>query len=100
MTCKHLDFAAFVDVHRLFNGSEIDESEAADVEPDSLAIDVRAECTGCGKAVRFEGPVGVAVGPGARPMVSFDGLALRAAGHLGENNTPPITVSGPHRVGP
>lgn len=98
MTCNHVDFRAVVEISRLFHGVEIDEAEALERQPDSLAIDLRAECVECGTPVRFEGPIGIAVGPGAKPTVSLDGLELRAAGHLGENNTPPLTVSGPYRV--
>lgn len=90
--CNHVDFAASVDIHRLFDGVEVDEADALNRQPDSLAIDVRAECAGCGIKVRFEGPIGVSVGPGAQPMVSLDGLELRAAGHLGENRTSAITA--------
>ena len=84
--CPHTDFLANVEICRLF------DSDVADVEsrPDSLSIDVRAWCKDCGKSVRFEGPIGVAVGPGAPPMVSLDGTELHAAGHMGENLTPTI----------
>lgn len=87
--CSHPDFEAHVEISRLFHSEDCDEF----TEPDSVAIDVRAKCSRCGKAVRFEGPVGVAVGPGAPPLVSFDGTELRAAGHLGENRTPAIMVT-------
>jgi hypothetical protein len=83
-----LDFVAVVEIGRLFDGIEC--NDAIDRAPDSVSIDVRAHCAACGKAVRFEGPIGVAVGPGAPPMVSVNGLELRAAGHLGENRTPPV----------
>ena len=78
--CTHEYFNANVEVSRLYND---DDGPIA-----SLAIDVRAECTDCGKPVRFEGPIGVAVGRGAPPCVSLDGLELRAAGHMGNNDTP------------
>lgn len=89
--CTHPDFAAFVDVHRLFDTDE-HEADPLAVQSDSLAITVRADCSVCGKAVRFEGPVGVATGPNAPPMVSFDGTELRAAGHMGENKSRGIVV--------
>lgn len=85
--CVHADFDAWVEVHRLF-GDNTAEADALTVPPDSVSVDVRVTCHDCGKAVRFEGPIGVGVGPGARPMVSLDGTELRAAGHLGENRTP------------
>jgi len=88
--CIHLDFLADVEISRLFGGVEC--NDAIERAPDSLAIDVRARCAACGKAVRFEGPIGVAVGPGAPPMVNIDGTELRAAGHMGNNDTPPIRM--------
>lgn len=92
----HTDFSALVDIHRLFNDGD-EEALALTTRPRSLAITVRAACTACGKAVRFEGPVGIGVGPGARPTVNIDGTELRAAGHMGDNDTPytgfEITIS-------
>lgn len=76
----------FADVHRLF-AVDLTDEEALARQPDSVAITVRAECSVCGKRVRFEGPIGVAVGPGAPPMVDVDGTELRASGHMGENRT-------------
>lgn len=90
--CVHLDFTAFVDIARLFNPDD-DEAMAEYMEPRSVSITVKAECSACGKQVRFEGPIGIAVGPGAPPTVSFDGTELHAAGHMGENGTPPVRVS-------
>jgi len=87
--CSHGTFEAAVQVGRMFDS---DEAIAAGGDPDSVTVEVRAWCLECGKAVRFEGPIGVSVGPGARPMVSLDGRELRAAGHLGENRTPSITA--------
>ena len=78
--CQHESFNANVDIHRLM----ADE----DGPMESLAIDVRASCAQCGKPVRFEGPIGLSIGRGAHPCVSFDGLELRAAGHMGNNDTP------------
>lgn len=89
--CLHLDFTAGVEIHRLFNTEE-DTAIGETLPADSLAIDVKAECAACGKAVRFEGPIGVNVGAGARPTVSLDGTELRATGHMGENGTPFIGV--------
>lgn len=90
-TCMHIDFAAFVEVHRLFT-DDVPESEALTRQPDSVGVDVTASCAACGRKVRFEGPIGVEVGPGAVPCVSFDGTELRATGHLGENRTPGVRV--------
>lgn len=90
--CIHLEFSAFVEVHRLFDDTTVDEAKALTIQPDSLAVNLTAECAQCGIKVRFEGPVGIAVGPGAHPMVSLDGLELRAAGHLGENRSRSITA--------
>lgn len=78
--CTHENFTANVEISRIHNG---DEGPMA-----SLAIDVRAECSDCRKSVRFEGPIGAAIGRGAPPCVSIDGLELRAAGHMGNNDTP------------
>lgn len=89
--CVHLDFTATVEISRLYNDGE-DETLALTTAPRSLAFDVRASCVACGKAVRFEGPIGIAVGPGAPPTVSFDGTELHAAGHMGNNDSPPIRV--------
>lgn len=88
--CVHLDFVANVDISRLYDGLRCDE--ATERAPDSLALDVRAQCAACGKQVRFEGPIGIAVGSGARPTVSLDGTELHAAGHMGNNDTPPVTI--------
>lgn len=57
MTCKHLDFNALVEIARLFDWREITDDEAALVAPDSLAIELTVACSGCGKRVRFEGPI-------------------------------------------
>lgn len=78
--CQHENFVANVEIYRLTSG------EGGPVA--SLSIDVRAECSSCGKPVRFEGPIGLSIGRGAQPCVSFDGLELRAAGHMGNNDTP------------
>lgn len=93
--CIHLDFLAEVEISRLF-ADDVSEAASATTAPDSLAIDIRVRCAHCGKAVRFEGPIGVAVGPSARPMVSVNGIELRASGHMGENRTPPISVTVTH----
>lgn len=90
--CKHLNFTASVEISRLFNDDDEPGSHGTLLPPRSLAVDVRAWCADCRKPVRFEGPIGVGVGPGAPPMVSFDGTALHAAGHMGNNETPPIRV--------
>ena len=90
LQCAHGTFEAAVQIGRMFDS---DEAIAAGGDPDSVTVEVRAWCLECGKAVRFEGPIGVSVGPGARPMVSLDGKELRATGHLGENRTPSITAS-------
>ena len=89
--CVHPDFFAEVEISRLFS-SDVAETDASNLQPNSLAIDVKAWCQQCGKPVRFEGPIGVDVGPGSVPKVSLDGLELRAAGHMGDNNTPSIRV--------
>jgi len=90
LQCAHGTFEAAVQIGRMFDS---DEAIAWGRDPDSVTVEVRAWCLECGKAVRFEGPIGVSVGPGARPMVSLDGKELRATGHLGENRTPSITAS-------
>lgn len=90
-TCMHIDFAALVEVHRLFT-DDVAESEALTHRPDSVTVDVTVSCVACGAKVRFEGPIGVEVGPGAQPCVSMDGTELRATGHLGENRTPGVRV--------
>lgn len=95
--CFHLDFTAFVDIARLFNPDD-DEAMAEYMAPRSVSITVIAECTACGKRVRFEGPIGIGVGAGAAPTVSIDGTELRAAGHMGDNGTPPLRVSFNHGV--
>lgn len=81
--CVHINFTANVEITRLFDDESVTEDQALTRTADSLAIDVTAACADCGKAVRFEGPVGIGVGPGAPPMVSPDGVELRAAGHMG-----------------
>ena len=93
MSCPHLDFVADVTINRLFTGE--DEDRAETIPPESVSIEVRARCAACDEPVRFEGTIGMAVGPGAPPRVSVDGLELRAAGHLGENRSPSVgyTVS-------
>jgi len=94
--CPHPDFVASVDVNRMFSaGTEPVPDEMAAGAPDSVTIEVRIRCAACDKAVRFEGPPGVGVGPGSPPMVSLDGTELRAAGHLGENRSPTIIARGP-----
>ena len=80
MSCTHEDFKATVGVSRLT------ETDGGPLR--SLSIDIRVECSSCGKPVRFEGPIGISVGRGAHPCVSLDGLELRAAGHMGDNDTP------------
>lgn len=87
--CIHLEFIATCSVSRLFADDAVDVLSHS---PDSVAIDLSIICVDCRKAVRFEGPIGVGVGPGAAPTVSFDGTELRAAGHMGENATPPISM--------
>lgn len=96
-TCPHPSFTARVDVHRLFD-AEMSEAVAARTVPDSVAVDLAVECSTCGAPVRFEGPIGVHIGPGARPTVSVDGAELRANGHLGENRSPTrrLTLSESH----
>lgn len=95
--CIHLDFLAEATVARMFR-EDVTEEQAKTRQPDSVAIEIRVCCVTCGKQVRFEGPVGMAVGSGSGPMVSFDGTEVRIPGHLGENLTPPITVYGPVRT--
>lgn len=89
--CIHLDFTASVSISRLFSDGVPDDYGLTH-PAESVAVDVIAACAACGKRVRFEGPIGVAVGPGAAPMVSFDGLELHAAGHLGDNLSPRISM--------
>jgi hypothetical protein len=86
VSCSHPSFTARVDVHRMF-AEELDIDPLL-VAPDSIAVDLAIECTSCHAPVRFEGPIGVRLGPGARPTVSVDGSELRCTGHLGENRTP------------
>lgn len=78
--CPHDSFSADVSIQPLSNE---DGGPVA-----SLAISLRAWCSVCGEPVRFEGPIGAAVGRGAPPMVSIGGLELNAAGHMGNNDTP------------
>ncbi len=85
--CEHPDFVATVDVGRM----EDTAAEGSTV-PRSFSIDVKAQCANCGVAVRFYGPIGVAIGPGTVPMVSFDGLELHASGHLGDPGGDSITA--------
>lgn len=92
--CIHLDFLAEATVSRMFR-DDVTEEMAKTRMPDSVVVEVRVCCAACGKQIRFEGPVGIAVGSGATPMVSYDGTQVRIPGHLGENLTPPITVFGP-----
>ena len=82
--CPHVDFAAHVDESRLYNDENADENQP----PDSLAVDVTIVCATCGRHVLFEGPIGAAIGRGAPPRVSVDGRELRAAAHMGNNDTP------------
>lgn len=89
MDCVHLEFAATVVVSRLFASDDVD---ALTTPPESIAVDVSVVCAQCGRPARFEGPIGVAIGPGAAPSVSLNGLELRASGHMGENTTPSVTV--------
>ena len=86
MSCVHENFAASVEIGRLLANDDVDPSSL----PDSFAVDVRAHCLGCGRNLLFEGPIGIAVGPGAPAMVSFDGQELHAAAHIEENRSPRI----------
>lgn len=90
--CLHLDFLAEVDISRLFSDG-VAEQEGLTSPPQSLAVDVKARCAECGKSVRFEGPIGIAIGRGAPPMVSIDGSTLHAAGHMGDNDSPFLGMS-------
>lgn len=67
MSCDHLIFEASVDVLRLT------ETEGGPVT--GYAADIRVRCVDCGEHFTFLGPAGLSR---AAPMVSVDGLELRA----------------------
>lgn len=83
--CPHEHFNAVVDVNRMFpTDADVTDSAA----PHSLAIEIRVTCAACQRMVQFEGPIGMQIGRGAHPCVSVDGTELRAAGFIGNNDTP------------
>lgn len=78
--CKHLDFVARVDVHRLY---EFDYTSERIVDPATLPMpdgylaEVKVECVQCGVPLVFFG-AGLAMGlTRDRPAISPDGTELR-----------------------
>jgi len=68
--CRHLRFAAQVDVNR------VGEGETADGMPRAYVADVRVSCEDCGEPFRFTGlRAGLSF---AHPMVSVDETELHA----------------------